>query len=147
VCTAIKWTTFVYFIECLKSSWEVRVKFFRNLSMALPIGSDNSDLSLKHTQMGNYRNFHNMLCKKSQQCFLLVVDNMVSPHYVSLHRQAVRFGLTTEKRTITNALQERIFSVQWLSGAYTGGKGKGKGHPRTGHEGPKRSRGIALLFL
>jgi len=27
------------------------------------------------------------------------------------------------------------------------GKGRGKGHPRTGHEGPKGSRGIALLFL
>jgi hypothetical protein len=27
-------------------------------------------------------------------------------------------------------------------------KGKGKGHPRTGHEGPEwGSRGIALLFL
>jgi len=27
------------------------------------------------------------------------------------------------------------------------GKGKGKFHPRTGHEGPGGSRGIALLFL
>jgi hypothetical protein len=27
------------------------------------------------------------------------------------------------------------------------GKGKGKGHPRTCHEGPEESGGIALLFL
>jgi hypothetical protein len=26
-------------------------------------------------------------------------------------------------------------------------KGKGKVHPRTGHEGPKGGRGMALLFL
>jgi len=27
------------------------------------------------------------------------------------------------------------------------GKGKGKVHPRTGHEGPDRERSIGLLFL
>ena len=26
-------------------------------------------------------------------------------------------------------------------------KSKGKAHPRTGHEGPERGKGIALLFL
>jgi hypothetical protein len=41
---------------------------------------------------------------KTQQCYLLVVDNKVSPHYVWLHRRLVRFGLTLGRDTITNAL-------------------------------------------
>jgi hypothetical protein len=37
-------------------------------------------------------------------------------------------------------------TMRKLSGLETYVK-KSKGHPRTGHEGPEGSRGIALLFL
>jgi hypothetical protein len=38
--------------------------------------------------------------------------------------------------------EETVFYV-----SYDDGKGRGKVHPRTGHEDPEESRSIALIFL
>ena len=87
------------------------MKFCRHISMALLIGSDNSDLSFKtYIKRGNYTNLHNMLCKKSQHCYQLVVDNMVLPYYVWPHRQLVGlWSYRTEATQLLRRSKQRYF--------------------------------------
>jgi hypothetical protein len=51
---------------------------------------------------------------KTQQCYLLVVDNEVSPRYVWLHRRLVRFDFIAGKRhnyqcALSNDIFRKIF--------------------------------------
>jgi hypothetical protein len=98
--TAIKSTTFMYVINPMfKVIMGGKSEILSESFNGTPDWIWQQRPFLKNTYTrGNYRNLHNMLCKKRQHCYLLV-DNVVSPHYVWLHRQLARFGFYPREAT------------------------------------------------
>jgi hypothetical protein len=82
---------------------------------------------------------------KSIRWFVDAFKEMQLPLFIPTHPHPHPHPTPKQERRVNQDALLLVYPYSWIHCWML--KGKGKFHPRTGHEGPEGGRGIALLFL